>query len=373
MNIFMVTRAISQVEDEGSKNLTLNLSTRIKNHKFYLMTPQNTKLPKTKNTIYCHLYPENHVFTVPKIGLLNKIKLIKCMISNHKRIDIYHFIFTPTLTTALIAYTFLKVFNKKSIQTIPTPLTKLKLKTCLFADKIITLSNWTKKRAQDLGYNNIIKINPGIDLQKISKEKIPKIRKNLKLSKTDFIILFPSEYLIERGTRTVLKILKDLIKMYPHVKMIFACRPHDRKDTQEKNFLRNTVNNLNLNTNVIFLDHVDFMLELINSSDIIIMPTISPPLKMEIPMVLLESLALEKPIIISDIPPLNEIISKSEVGIKIRPGNNEDLLKGIVKLIKDKKLKNKMGKKGRTLIKKEFNIKNVAREYKKVYEELKLK
>lgn len=58
--------------------------------------------------------------------------------------------------------------------------------------------------------------------------------------------------------------------------------------------------------------------------------------------------------------PFNEIISKNKAGVKIRPGNSKDLLKSIVNLIKGKKLKNKMGKEGRVLVEKEFNIKNIA-------------
>jgi len=57
--------------------------------------------------------------------------------------------------------------------------------------------------------------------------------------------------------------------------------------------------------------------------------------------------------------------------IKIRPGDSEALLKGIIKLIKDRNLKNKMGKKGRILVEKRYNIKSIAKEYKKIYEELK--
>lgn len=368
----MVTRAISQVGDEGSKNLTLNLSTRIKNHKFYLMTSQNTKLPKTENIIYHHLYPESHVFIVSKIGLFNKLKLIWCMVSNYKHTDVYHFIFTPEFVSSLITRLFLKLFKKKSVQTISTPLPISKLKKCLFADKIVVLSEWTKKRVLDLGHENVVKIRPGIDLDKFSKKNIPTIRKKLGISEKDFVILFPGEYLIERGTRVILNILKRLVENFPYIKIIFACRPH-KGDAKEKKFIIDTVNSFNLRNNIVFLDRIDFMPELINSSDIVILPIISPFFKMEIPMVLLESLALEKPIIISDIPPLNEIFLNKNVGVKVKVDDSEDLFNSIIKLIKDKSLRKRMGKEGRGLVEKEFDIIKIAEKYKQVYDELKLK
>lgn len=369
MNIFMVTKPVSPFMDEGSKNLAFNLCTQLKDYKFHLMTSKSAKLPQIENIAYHYFYP-NSALNVPKISLFNKIKLFY-KIFNQKNIDIYHYIFTPRIASSLAAKAFFKFSKKKSIQTISTPLTKSKLRKCLFADKIVVLSEWTKNRILNLGYKNVIKINPGVNLDKFSKDKIPMIRKRFNIPKDDFVILFPSEYSIGRGTRTVLMILKKLTENFTKVKIIFACRIRNKQDLKEKKFLIKIVNKLHLENKVIFLNRISFMPELINSSDAIIFPVLSPFLKMEIPMVLLESLALKTPVIISDIPPFNEIFPKNKAGFKIRPGDTEDLFNAISKLIKNKNLKNKMGEEGRKLIEKKFDIKDVAKEYQKVYKELK--
>lgn len=367
----MITRAVSPFMDEGSKNFAFNLCIQMKDYKFHLVTFKDANMPSIDNVVYHRIYPNSHILNASKIGLFNKLKLFYKMVLNRKNIDIYHFIFTPEVASSRIARIFLKLSRKKSIQTISTPITEPKLKKCLFADKVVVLSEWTRKRALELGYSNVVKINPGIDLDKFSKERIPLVKERSNLKKNDFVILFPNEYDIKRGTRTFLNIFKRLTSEFPEVKIVFAGRIRHNEDIKEKKFLMKTVNDLHLDEKVIFLERIDYMPELINSSDIVISPVMSTSLKMEIPMVLLESLALEKPIIISDIPPLNEIFPKSEAGIKIRPGDSEALLKGIIKLIKDRNLKNKMGKKGRILVEKRYNIKSIAKEYKKIYEELK--
>lgn len=368
MNIFMVTKPISPLWDEGSKNLAFNLCANIKDHMFHLMTCKGVKLPDKGNITYHDFYPSG-ALNVPKISVFDKVRLFYKIFSQ-KNIDIYHFIFTPRMFSSLTTSIFLRFSKKKFIQTVSTMLADSKLKKCLFADRIVVLSEWTKNRILKLGFDNVIKINPGVDLDKFSKKKIFIVREKLKLSKNDFIILFPSEYSADRGTRVSLEMFKGLVKGFPKAKLIFACRIRGSKDTKEKKSLIEIVEKLGLKDKVLFFDRIDFMPGLINSSDVIVFPIISRALKMEIPMVLLESLALEKPIIISDIQPFNEIVSKSNVGIKVKPDNGEELLKSMTLLIKDKKLRNRMGKEGRALIKKEFDIKNIAQEYKRVYEEL---
>lgn len=371
MNIFMVTKPISPIWDEGSKNLAFSIAIKIRSHKFHLMTCKDTKLPKIENITYHYFYPNSNLNT-PKINLFNKIRLFYKIFSK-KDIDIYHFIFTHRFSSSLASKLFLKFSKRKSIQTISTPLTQSNLKRCLFADKIVVLSDWTKNKILNLGYKNVIKINPGVDFKRLSKEKTPTIREKLNIPQEGLVILFPNNYSSERGTRVFLKIIKKLMDDFAEVRIIFACRIRDKKDVKEKKFLMKAVKNMRLENRIIFLDRVPYMFELINSSDIVIFPTFSQSLKMEIPLVLLESLALEKPVVISDIPPLNELFSKNEAGIKIKLGDAKSLFESIVKLIKDKNMRSNMGKRGRRLIQEKFDIEKIAEEYKKVYEELKSK
>ncbi len=369
MRVFMVTKPISPYWDEGSKNLAFNIAKRIKDIEFDMLTVKNVKLPKIDNITYHCFYPIN-ALNLPKIGFIEKFKLF-FKVFTKKDVDIYHFIFTPRLSSSLVADIFFSFSKKKSIQTISTPLKITQLRKCLFADKIIVLSDWSKKRILKLGYNNVVKINPGIDLDKFSPSNIKDVRKKLGLQKDDTVILFPSEYSPSRGTRIFLRIIKNLIDYSPKVKIIFACRIRGKEDKIEKKFLIEEVRNLGMEREVTFLDRIDFMPELIRSSDIVVFPSLSPFLKMEIPMVLLEALALQRPIVITDIPPLNEIFIDTEAGIKIKPGDSKLLLEGIIKLIKNKNLRIRMGKAGRKIIEREYNIVKIAEDYLKVYRELK--
>ena len=89
-------------------------------------------------------------------------------------------------------------------------------------------------------------------------------------------------------------------------------------------------------------------------------------MKSEIPIVLLEALALEKPIIVSDIPPLNEIM-KQDVGEIIPPGSPEALTVALDKLINNPEARKIKGSRGRNMVLEEFNILKTAHEYRALY------
>ena len=104
-------------------------------------------------------------------------------------------------------------------------------------------------------------------------------------------------------------------------------------------------------------------------ADIIIFPPRKMIMKSEIPIVLLESLALEKAIVITDVPPLNEIM-KQDVGEIVSPGDSEGLVAALKKLTGNPKIRKTKGSKGRNMVLEEFNILKMVTDYKELYKEL---
>src|SRR3989344_2042659 len=118
MRILMITRPIGEPWNEGGKNLAYNIARNIKNHKINLLVKSNffNKLPK-------NILSEK-IFSSSKkrgISFFDKLRLFVRLISKDN-LDCYHFIFTPELYSSLFSRIILKLKNKKSIQTIPTPI-----------------------------------------------------------------------------------------------------------------------------------------------------------------------------------------------------------------------------------------------------------
>jgi N,N'-diacetylbacillosaminyl-diphospho-undecaprenol alpha-1,3-N-acetylgalactosaminyltransferase len=90
--------------------------------------------------------------------------------------------------------------------------------------------------------------------------------------------------------------------------------------------------------------------------------------KIDTPLTVLEAMATELPIIISNVPPLNEILV-DEAGLAIPKGDEESFAKAVLELAEDKNRRRMMGKVGRRIVKNNYNQQIMVKKYKELYEE----
>jgi len=361
----MVTRPIGEPWNEGGKNLAYNIARNIKNNKINLLVKNNFSNKVPKNIYLEKIYSSSNK---RKVSFLDKLRLF-IRLSLIDDLDCYHFIFTPEIYSSLFSRIILKLKNKKSIQTIPTLIENKKfINSLIFAEKIVVLSDYTRNFLINKGFENVIKINPGIDINLFKPEKKDsKLINELNL-KNKFVILVPGELEPRRGTRVMLKSLINL-RNSEIIFFIFSYRKdNNKKHLKEKKFIKSILNKYKIN-NFVFLEDFNNIKKLINISDIVVYPTLDMNEKQEIPMILLECLAMKKPVIITDVPPLNEIL-KSNCGKKINKGDFYKLSQGILNLKNNKRLRLKMGENGRIMVMKYFNMINAAKEYEKLYSDI---
>ncbi|MGD9581059.1 MAG: glycosyltransferase, partial [Vampirovibrionia bacterium] len=127
--------------------------------------------------------------------------------------------------------------------------------------------------------------------------------------------------------------------------------------------------NLGIEKYVLFLGTVENMLEVIRSIDICLYPVKSMYNKMDIPLVLLECMAYAKPIILTDIGPLKELV-KEDIGFTVEPDDVNSITKYILELLQSNDLRMLKGFNGRKVVQKHFNMKILAKEYEELYHEL---
>ncbi|MFQ6127391.1 MAG: glycosyltransferase family 4 protein [Thermoplasmata archaeon] len=84
----------------------------------------------------------------------------------------------------------------------------------------------------------------------------------------------------------------------------------------------------------------------------------------------LEAMSSGRPVVVSDIPGVREVITDGEEGLLCEPMNPEDLAKKISLLLEDDATRLRMGSKGREKIEKCFDIGTVAKKVAEVYESL---
>jgi glycosyltransferase involved in cell wall biosynthesis len=111
---------------------------------------------------------------------------------------------------------------------------------------------------------------------------------------------------------------------------------------------------------------------LVGASDMTVLPLQTMRDKVDIPTTLLESLAASKPIVITDLPPMVELLHESngEAGMAIQPGDSKSLSMAIIELLKDVSARHEMGLRGQQLVSDQYNIRHVSQQYEKLYKDL---
>lgn len=123
---------------------------------------------------------------------------------------------------------------------------------------------------------------------------------------------------------------------------------------------------LNVAASVEFVGPHHRVVEVLNDSDIAVFPSHQEGL----PLALLEKMAMQLPVIVSDIPSLLSIVEDNENGLVFRCRDSTHLAQKLAMLIRDPDLRKRLGEKGRKTVEERFGSRNIALPNEAVYEEI---
>ena len=363
--ILFVSRPIAPPWDEASKNFAYNLAKEIANNNSDLEIHLLTKgilsdLPK--NIIQHPIYTSSQ----NDIGFSQKIRMIWFLIRNARKFDFAHLFFTPTKFNSLILKLIFKIFARqtKIIQTIATIREDLfsdeEIKSMMFGDKIVTYSEYAQKRLKKMGFNNVQKIYPGIDLEDYK----PKNNEN---DKASFVINFTGEYIRLGAMDDVIESFIRISKKIPEARLSLAVRVKNEKDAGKKKKVIAKLKRNNLLKRVSFHDDGNYkMSDIYNLCDISVFPVHNMKGKFDVPLAVIEAMACAKPVILSDIPILKEFANEKN-SIQIEAGDVNQLTEAILNLYKNKERRLSLGKQSHQYVLQNFNIQKAGKEYAEIY------
>lgn len=366
--ILLVTRPIAPPWDEASKNFAFYLAKNLSAFDFYLLT--NGFIPDLPPHIH-----QKAIYTSNKLTYMQRIRLLKLRHILREDFNVIHYMLTPTKLNAFSFKTFVKKKNARTIQTIATlreDLFKDKdFKNILFADLIITYSDYAKNKLNALGFNNVKRVYPGIDLEEYKyAEKNSDLIRQKNLTKSDFVINFSGEYTRNGAIDPVIDSFIEIAPRIPEAKLCLAVRIKNEKDAQKKKEVINKLKENNLLDRVSFFDDGSYkMAPVYNLCDISLFPVSDMKGKFDVPLAVIEAMACEKPVIISDLPILKEFANGSN-SVIIPKENKEALTAAVLDLYENPARRQEIGKNARKFVEENFDIKNIAEIYKKIYEVL---
>lgn len=235
-----------------------------------------------------------------------------------------------------------------------------------FLDRIVCISDAVKNNLMNYGFpeNQLIRIYNGLDPAKfIVKKSREETLKELGIQPGCQVLGIVGNIKSWKGQETVIKSMVSVKKSFPDVKcLIIGSVSPDSMNYYEK--LKNIVKHEELGDVVLFTGSRNDIPDLINCLSVLIHASILPE---PFGRVLLEGMALEKPVITTSIGAGPEIIKDGETGLIVSPGDALSLADAVIKLMSDPNKAVAMGKSGRKRLTEHFTVLENVRQTEQMY------
>lgn len=303
-------------------------------------------------------------------GLLDLFALIRLIVLlKRHRIDILQTHDAQTRRIGVIAAIFTGIPHISSLHGWIQNNPKQKLSVLLdkfllrFSAKVIVMSKPMKKEIVSSGVpSDKVLVLPNailLDDYPIGRTNT-KIREEFHISKDEKVIAIVGRLSPEKGHEDFLQMASQVVKQYPKVKFLIV------GDGPLLPALKKYVTNLNLDSHVIFTGHRTDMLDIYEAIDITVISSSTEGS----PNVLLEAFACGKPVVSTNVGGIPEVISSSQDGFLVEPGDSEEMTKSVLVLLNNSNLEMQMGCNVRKLIEQKFNFKNRTLQVEELYKDL---
>lgn len=152
------------------------------------------------------------------------------------------------------------------------------------------------------------------------------------------------------------------------VEFLIAGEPSTAEDEEYKRTLLEQVAQENLEDTVRFLGWVDEMPEYLASLDVFVLPSLNEG----IPGVVREALAMEIPVVATDVGGTADVVRPDETGLLVEPKDADAIADSVEYLLSHPAERDRMGKNGRELIVEQFSMETYVEQYESFLQRLSL-
>ncbi|EHK2442085.1 glycosyltransferase family 4 protein [Clostridium perfringens] len=289
-------------------------------------------------------------------NILNILNILLKLIDNYN-IDVIH---THHRMAAFYVSIIKKLRNVEFIHTAHNTFTDKKFLTNFALKKahIIAVGNEVKNNLCDL-YNidkrNISVIFNGIEKKEFTRKSIPEFE--IARKKNEFIVCNIGRLSEQKGMKYFIESACYISKVTDKIKFFII------GDGEEKQNLKNLVEKLNLEKKISFLGYREDIFNIISQSDLIVLSSLWEGL----PLTPIETFAVQKTIIATNVDGTPEIVKNNYNGILVRPRNSKDISKAILKLYNNNNLLKNLEMNAYKTYSENFDIKKFRNNYLEYY------
>lgn len=186
------------------------------------------------------------------------------------------------------------------------------------------------------------------------------LRDRLGIGSDQHIVSTIGRLTLQKGHRYFLESAKRTLEVLPETRFLIIGDGPLREDLVGLSL------SLGVAQAVRFLGYRQDIATLMAMSDVIVMPS----LREGLPYVLLEALALARPVVGTPVGGIPEVLKHGETGFLVPPKNSERLAEAVIQVLRNPEEAASLGERGRELVSREFNVETMVRKIAAVYAEV---
>jgi glycosyltransferase involved in cell wall biosynthesis/peptidoglycan/xylan/chitin deacetylase (PgdA/CDA1 family) len=230
--------------------------------------------------------------------------------------------------------------------------------TSLFNQKVIAVSHAVKRDLMEQGVDpkRIVVVQNGIDLTR-GRRNNQNTKGKLKRNGKNPIVGTITRLSPQKDIPTFLKMAALVIKDVPKTQFLIVGDGEKRKELQD------LAEKLGLGDHVRFLGYRKDVPDLLKTFDIFALSSLWEGL----PIVILEAMAAEKPVVATAVDGVAEVVEHGKTGLLAEPKRPDLLAKFAIELIRNPNRAKEMGKRGRERLERSFSINRVINTVEQIY------
>jgi glycosyltransferase involved in cell wall biosynthesis len=367
LRVLFVSKPIAPPWHDGSKNLVRDVASNLTRARPTILTTLGTPSIGPRVT-HEPLYKSAGKFA-PEL-LANARVMARLAVGDAQ--DVWHFVFAPNSASsaaARVARTLRHGLGWKGhvVQTVASaPKHFAEVRRFLFGDRVVVLSEWMRGRLLGAGVaaKNLSVIPPcAAEPAKVTPEVAAALRMRLGLGDGP-IVVYPGDYEVSTGAATVVGAVRSVVGVVSNVEFVFACRMKTKSAAAAKSALSDEIRRQGIEGCVHLVGEIDDLHALLGTASAVAFPVDDLYGKVDLPLVVLESLALGVPLVLARGGPLESI----DAARFVDPGDAGALGDELATLLTDETASRDLARRGRREYEARYSPRVVAAQYDDLYD-----
>jgi phosphatidylinositol alpha-1,6-mannosyltransferase len=282
----------------------------------------------------------------------------------------WHFFFAPNPRSCLAGRLATRLRRMPSIHTLSSaPREPASLVDKLFADLNVVLSEHSERMwlTAGLAPERLVRIAPAITpLVAFDTARRAAARSSFGLDEHVPLVVYPGDLEFGGGATLALEALRE--SGLSGVQLVLACRAKTERARSAELALRERARTLGLETRVRFVGETANIHALLACADVVVLPSTDLYAKMDYPLVLLEAMSLERPVIVARDTPAAELC-RDEAALAVEP-DAAALAAALSALLDDAAARAQLGARAAAAVRAHYAAEGMAARYERVYDRL---